>query len=239
MFCGGRPSRKSNFLNWWVVEVFASLLNHMQGKGPPPNPSNAHTGIGHSMSKGIKKMGEIFTGCCLLLPLIILIKLWNFHAKRVAGLWRWRARGDLEKEKTLSGSCVVAASFKLKANTTPGGAGRCGGPGGGPQLSGRRCLPAGRAPLLSFPSRAHNGRKARKLKGRISPATRARGIRPHLIVCARLSIRMTGLPGRSFPQAHGLGDWKGLWPRRALRQGLLCLLSRWVSHRLPASSLAV
>lgn len=64
-------------------------------------------------------MSKIFTGCCLLLPLIILIKLWNFHAKRVAGLWRWRALGDLEEGKTLSGSFVVTASFKLKQNKLP------------------------------------------------------------------------------------------------------------------------
>lgn len=62
---------------------------------PPWKLSNAHTVIGHSMSKGIKKMSKTFTGCCLLLPLIILIKLWNSHAKRVAGLWRQRALGDL------------------------------------------------------------------------------------------------------------------------------------------------
>lgn len=100
--------------------LFLSLLNHHQGKSAPQNPSNAHTVIGHSMSKDIKKMSKIFTGCCLLLPLIILIKLWNFHAKRVAGLWRWRALGDLEEGKTLSRSFVVTASFKLKAKLSPG-----------------------------------------------------------------------------------------------------------------------
>lgn len=52
-----------------------SQLNHNQGRVPLKNPRNTHTVIGHSMSKGIKKMSKIFTGCCLLLPLIILIKL--------------------------------------------------------------------------------------------------------------------------------------------------------------------
>lgn len=77
------------------------LLNRSQCTVPPRKPSNAHTVIGHSMSKGIKKMSKIFTGCCLLLLLIILIKLWNSHAKRVAGLWRWRALGDLGGKKPL------------------------------------------------------------------------------------------------------------------------------------------
>lgn len=44
-------------------------------RGASQYPSNMHTVVGHSMSKGIKKMSKVFTGCCLLLPLIILIKL--------------------------------------------------------------------------------------------------------------------------------------------------------------------
>lgn len=89
-------------------------LNLNQCSVPPWKPSNAHTVIGHSMSKGIKKMSKIFTGCCLLLPLIILIKLWNSHAKRVAGLWRWRALGDSGGEKPWDTSLVATAFLILK-----------------------------------------------------------------------------------------------------------------------------
>lgn len=90
------------------------LLNLNQCSVPPRKPSNAHTVIGHSMSKSIKKMSKIFTGCCLLLPLIILIKLWNSHAKRVAGLWRWRALGDSGGKKTLRYQLSGYCFFHLK-----------------------------------------------------------------------------------------------------------------------------
>lgn len=59
-------------------------------------------------------MSKIFTGCCLLLPLIILIKLWNSHAKRVAGLWRWRALGDSGGEKPWDTSLVATAFLIFK-----------------------------------------------------------------------------------------------------------------------------
>lgn len=54
---------------------FSSWAESHPRCGASQYPSNMHTVIGHSMSKGIKKMSKVFTGCCLLLPLIILIKL--------------------------------------------------------------------------------------------------------------------------------------------------------------------
>lgn len=73
MFGDGQHSHKFNFQNDGKRSF--PVRNRTRCSAPPLPLRNARTVIGHSMSKGIKKMSKIFTGCCLLLPLIILIKL--------------------------------------------------------------------------------------------------------------------------------------------------------------------
>lgn len=71
MFGAGRAPVRS------IPNLMAALtlLLGLARRAVPLEASAVRTVIGHSMSKGIKKMSKIFTGCCLLLPLIILIKL--------------------------------------------------------------------------------------------------------------------------------------------------------------------
>lgn len=95
------PTRNFGNEQWGYLPHF--FLTHLySGRGytlarASFGPNDANTVIGHSMSKAIKKMSRHFTGCCLLLSLITLIKLWVSCTTRIAGSWYRGTLGDLKR----------------------------------------------------------------------------------------------------------------------------------------------